>query len=263
MSLRGLTAEAESRAVPDRLLEVLDRVASRIRPDDLELADWFGRYARSHRQRLAFDLDLVERHVAAGGRLLDCGAVPLLATGALAELGYEVCGVDIRPDRFATAIERLELDVRRCDIEIEPLPFASEQFDAVVFNELLEHLRLNPIATLEEVRRVLKPDGILLLSTPNLRSFRGLRSLVFRHQGSTASGGVYQQFRKLETLGHMGHVREYTAREVADLLGHLGLRAQKVVFRGGYGRGLAGIAERVAPSWRPFFSMIAEKDEGE
>ncbi len=253
--------EAEPWRFPASSLELLDAVAARIEPDDPTLGPWLATYFRQHRTRLAADLRLVERHVAAGARVLECGAVPLLATGALAELGYRLSAVDVAPERFSRAIDALGLDVRRCDLEAEPLPFADASFDAAIFNELFEHLRINPIATLREVRRVLRAGGVLLLSTPNLRSLRGLRNLLLHGSGHAASGGVYQQYEKLETLGHMGHVREYTVREVADFLTRVGFAVERVVFRGGHGRGLVGVAERLAPSLRPFFSLVATRDD--
>jgi len=252
--------EAEPWRFAARSFELLDAVAARIRPQDPALDGWFSRYRRQHRTRLAADLRILQQHVAPDARILECGAVPLLMTGAVAELGYEVSGVDVAPERFAGAIADLGLDVRKCDLETEPLPFADETFDAVVFHELFEHLRINPIASCEEVHRVLRIGGVLLLSTPNLRSFRGLRNLLLHHHGHAVSGGIYRQYEKLETLGHMGHVREYTAREVSDFLTRVGFFVDKVIYRGGHGRGAVGIAERLAPSLRPFFSLIARRE---
>jgi SAM-dependent methyltransferase len=168
--------------------------------------------------------------------------------------------VDVKPERFAKAVASLGLDVTRCDVETETVPFAAETFDAILFNEIFEHLRINPIFTLGEVHRVLRPGGTLLLSTPNLRSFRGIRNLLLRNQGHAVSAGVYRQYEKLETLGHMGHVREYTTREVSEFLARIGFRADKVLYRGGHGRGFVGLAERLAPSLRPFFTLVAVKD---
>lgn len=95
----------------------------------------------------------------------------------------------------------------------------------------------------------------------NLRSFRGLRNLLLHNRGHAVSAGVYRQYEKLRTLGHMGHVREYTSRDVADFLSRIGLRVEAIIHRGGHGRGLVGLAERLAPAWRPFFTLIARQPE--
>ena len=242
-------------------LALLDRVAERIAPDDDGLAAWCAKYARQHRERLAGDLRLLEREAQAGARVLEYGAVPLLMTAALAERGYAVSALDVGPERFAGAIEALGLDVRRCDVETEAVPFATDEFDVVLFNEIFEHLRINPLFTLREALRVLRPGGHLLLSTPNLRSLRGLKNLLLDGEAYAASADVYRQYEKLETLGHMGHVREYTTKEVTALLTRLGFVVDKVVYRGGHGRGPTGLVERLAPSWRPFFAVCARKPD--
>jgi len=197
--------------------------------------------------------------VTPDARVLEYGAVPLLLTAALAALGYQVVGLDVAPERFATAIAAGGLEVVRCDVERDAVPFPDASFDAVLFNELFEHLRINPIVTMREARRVLRPGGRLLLSTPNLRSFRGLRNLLLHDLGAASSPGVYAQYEKLETLGHMGHVREYTAREVADFLERVGFVVEAVVRRGGHGSGLVGLAERWLPAFRPFFTLVARR----
>ncbi len=251
--------EAEPRRPPPASLELLDRLARRIAPDEAALEEWYAAYHRQHRRRLAFDLRIVEAHLPPGARVLEYGAVPLLTTAALAELGYDVSAVDIAPQRFGSAVSGLALDVRRCDVETEPLPFATETFAAVLFHEIFEHLRIDPIFTLREAHRVLRPGGALLLSTPNLRSLRGLKNLLLHNRGHAVSGGVYRQYEKLATLGHMGHVREYTTREVCEFLGRAGFTVEKLIYRGGHGRGAVGLAEWLLPSLRPFFSLVATR----
>jgi SAM-dependent methyltransferase len=257
--IAGFRIESEPRRLLGRYLAAIDHEAERIRPDERRLDEWFEGYRRRHRRRLAVDLWLAERRLESGARILECGSIPPLVTAALASLGFELQGVDIAPERFGTAIALLDLDVQRCDLERERLPFEDGTFDGVLFNEIFEHLRVNPIETMGEVRRVLRPGGVLFLSTPNLRSLRGVRNLLVRHRAAAASGDLFSQYEKLDTLGHMGHVREYTAAEVTEFLGKLGYRIEQVVYRGGYGRGVVGLVERLLPTWRPFFSVLATR----
>lgn len=248
---------AGPRRAPQDALAVLRRAGCSIRPDDEELTAWYERYRAEHHERLAIDLAMVQQQVPAPAAVLECGAVPLLMTAALHERGYQVRGVDLAPERFASAIEQLGLQVASCDIERDALPFDTASFDLVLFHELFEHLRIDPLFTFEEVRRVLRPGGTLMLSTPNLRSLRGLRNLVVHQRGHASSGGIYAQYEKLRRIGHMGHVREYTPREIVEFLAASGLRTERLVFRGGYGRGIVGLVERMLPSLQPFFSAIA------
>ncbi|MEE4174541.1 MAG: class I SAM-dependent methyltransferase [Xanthomonadales bacterium] len=240
-------------------LAVIDEARSRIHSDDPALETWTTSYLAEHRLRLGTDLDLARQRLEPGARILDVGAAPLVTTAALQASGFDVCAIDLDPERFQAVIENLGLDVRRCDIETEALPVADGSMDAVVFNELFEHLRIDPIFTLGEVLRVLRPGGVLLLSTPNLRSFRGLRNLLLKDQGHAVSGGIYRQYEKLHSLGHMGHVREYTVTETCDFLHRVGFDITAIIYRGGYGRGAVGMAERLLPSLRPFFSVVAQR----
>ncbi|MDB6011656.1 MAG: hypothetical protein JWL65_3906 [Gammaproteobacteria bacterium] len=100
--------------------------------------------------------------------------------------------------------------------------FADESFDVVVFHELFEHLRINPVFTLTEVLWVIKPNGILTPSTPNLRSLDGIRNFLFRDRAFSCAPSIYLEYEKLQTIGHTGHVREYTWTEVVEFLQTIG-----------------------------------------
>jgi len=75
----------------------------------------------------------------------------------LKNCGYEVTAVDIGTQPEITPITL-------CNIE-EPLPFSESSFDAVLFGEVLEHLKHDVVA-LENVKRILKPTGKLIVSIP-------------------------------------------------------------------------------------------------
>jgi len=239
------------------LLALVDECASLAQPDEETLRSWAQAYLRDHRLRLARDLEILEMHVPPGSKLAEFGAVPLLLTFPLQRLGYDVTGIDIDPSRFGNAIDNGNLQVMKCDIERENLPAGDSLFDAVLFNELFEHLRIDLIHTMNEVRRVLKPGGLLLLSSPNLRSLEGLLNFVLRNRAASCSGDVYAEYEKLRTLGHMGHVREYTTTELIEFLERVGFKVEQLIFRGDFGRGWKSRAARLVPGLRPFVTYIA------
>ena len=100
------------------------------------------------------------------GRVLDapCGEGHLAAS--LREAGHRVVAGDLMPQRMAQAgIPTLGLDLNAC------LPFRDATFDTVVAVEGIEHLE-NPYLPAREFFRVLRPGGLLILSTPNTLNLR-------------------------------------------------------------------------------------------
>lgn len=254
-SLRELNRACQQR-IPD-----VRAAAALVEPNDESLADWCAQYAQNHAARLAFDLALVERFVATAEPLLEIGAIPPLLTAALARSGRRVVGVDIAPQRFARCIADLNLDIRQTNIETDPLPAADGEFACVLLNEVFEHLRLNPPAVLAECLRVLRPGGLLMLSTPNMRSYRGVFALVRRGRSAFLQPHIYDEYAKLDSLGHMGHVREYTPRDVRELLRRVGFTVERIVYRGDAERRVEGLVCAVLPAARPFFTALARKPE--
>lgn len=251
-----MRTEAAPQTPAPESLALIRACTQEIQPDG-RLQEWYANYASTQAERLALDLDIVERYVPPGASIVEVGAVPLLLTLALVRRGHEVRAVDIDPSRFAGTIAEHGLDVARCEIETEPLPLADASTDALIFNELLEHLRLGPVFALQEARRVLRPGGLLLLSTPNLRSLDGLWNLIVHSRGYAVSGDVYEEYRKLEWVGHMGHVREYAPGDVKMLLEKVGFSVEAFVFRGRERRAATELICRLRPSLRRFVTVVA------
>ena len=240
-------------------MQLIEDCARTLSPEEQKLAEWHRAYVANHRVRIAFDLDIVRDNVSTKSSIFELGSVPLLLTTALSKSGYAVTGCDLAPERYDSTIRSTGINVVKCDIEAERLPFPNDSFDAVVFNELFEHLRINPIFTLSEVLRVMKPRATLMLSTPNLRSWGGIKNFVVHNRAYSCTGNIYAQYEKLESLGHMGHVREYTTREVVEFLQRLGFAIAKIIFRGSYPDTGARLLTRSIPSLSPFVSYVATK----
>jgi 2-polyprenyl-3-methyl-5-hydroxy-6-metoxy-1,4-benzoquinol methylase len=77
------------------------------------------------------------------------------------------------------------------------------RFDVIFFSEVIEHLPLPGHIVLERLRRALKPNGIIICSTPN---FFRLHNLVYMALGIR----FHDYFRMLEDKGYLGHVIEYS-----------------------------------------------------
>lgn len=211
--------------------------------------DWHLDNLHHHERRYRQDLALVDA-LAPEGTVLDVGSAPCHMTAVLQLSGYDTIGVDVDPTRVGGLIRQFALDVRRCDIEREPLPFADESFACALLCETFEHLRIDPAFVLSEIHRVLLPGAPLLLTTPNVYSLPSLGRYLL---GRSVADPV-QEFGKLRRLGHMGHVREYSAGEVVRFLGAGGFALQSLDYRSsdmarGWQRRLLGLAYRVAPRW--------------
>lgn len=223
------------------------------------------KYETSLPYRLAFDLDYVLEYIPLSHRVLELGASPPILTAALMRSGYSVTGVDINPSLYQNGIQALGLTVKSCNIETEDLPFSDDSFDVVIMNEVFEHLRIDLIHTMQQVLRVLKPNGKLFLSTPNLKSWRGINNFMFKDKAYTCGSSVYGEYKKLKTVGHMGHVREYTPKEVLEFLEAAGFSTIGLIYRGGsishvpFKKMGKRVFYQVFPKLRPFFSVIASK----
>jgi ubiquinone/menaquinone biosynthesis C-methylase UbiE len=69
--------------------------------------------------------------------------------------------------------------VDTCDLNTDPLPYADDTFDLVTFTEVIEHIEHHQDA-LREIHRVLKEDGYLIVTTPNILNIKSrLRFLCF------------------------------------------------------------------------------------
>jgi SAM-dependent methyltransferase len=248
----------------EETLETVEKWLQYVEPDHGELIVWFNSYASNHKKRIATDLEILRNNLSANSKILEVGSSPLLLTVPLVASDYEVTGLDIAPERFSSTIKKLGLNIIKCDIENESIPVDDNIYDAVIFNEIFEHLRINPIFTMQEVLRVLKPNGLLFLSSPNLKSLQGIENFLLHNRAYSCSASIYSEYKKIETIGHMGHVREYTNTEVIEFLEIIGLQVKKLIYRGTY-RGklpspFASVLLNLFPNLRPFITYVACKD---
>lgn len=102
------------------------------------------------------------------GRYLDIGCSYGIYLKAAREAGYTVSGVEIAPHAARYAKKELKLDV--FDGTLEKVKFKKHTFDIVTLYDVLEHVP-DIQKFLKEIYRIMKPGGVLVVQSPNSRSF--------------------------------------------------------------------------------------------
>jgi SAM-dependent methyltransferase len=97
------------------------------------------------------------------------------------------------------------------DAETERFPFDDDSFDLVIWSEVIEHLTKDPVHTLGQIHRVLKPGGCVVISTPNSSRADNVIALARGHN-------IYDPYHLGAVLGGSRHSREYTYQELTDLV---------------------------------------------
>jgi SAM-dependent methyltransferase len=183
-------------------------------------------YLTGHLRRLVRTLSLVP---PGGDHALELGSYGYVAAVLARVLGYPSVrgayygatpGSDRKIVRIAGQPEfPLEIDI--FDAERHAWPYPDGTFDLVLCCELIEHLVLDPLHLLFECHRVLTDGGLLLLTTPNAASLSSVACALHGWRNP-------QIFSAYPAAGNFDtpHVREYTAREVADALGAAGFAVE-------------------------------------
>ncbi len=169
--------------------------------------------------------------VAPDAAVLELGANPYFLTRLLARRGMQVTcanwfgetsGFGARGEQVVSSpVEgrREAFTFDHFNVEVDEFPYPDDHFDVALFCEILEHLPNDPIHTLCELHRVLRPGGLLVLTTPNATRRENLVRML-------RGDNVYEQLSGYGTYGR--HNREYTVGELTTLLDECGWDVERV-----------------------------------
>jgi len=108
------------------------------------------------------------------------------------------------------------------DVNRDSLPLDDNTIDIVLFQEVIEHL-YNSDLIMTEIRRVLKPRGLLILSTPNLASWTNRVALLFGFQPFSHDVSFISGFgRMILKEGSNGHIKSFTKRALLEYIRYFG-----------------------------------------
>lgn len=162
--------------------------------------------------RIAEALRLVE-----GPKILDVGCSMGYLDYLIAERhpSWQVYGIDVLKESIKLANDKFKLPNTRYETrDVLKKKFKPNSFDCVLFLETIEHVDV-PGVFLEEFHRILKPNGFLIISTPNAVSLLNL----FRHFGQNVGKRLSEINKEPRHTGtNLEHVASYDVFTLARLL---------------------------------------------
>lgn len=179
-------------------------------------------------------------------RILDVGSGSGVLISILAALGHEVYAIDFF-DKGSTSIYRkAKATFAVCNIEADELPFPDDFFDAVCCCQTLEHFTHAHLPAVLEMKRVLRPGGMLEIDVPNAACFRNRWRMV---RGKHVTWDYKDHYLTVQPSVYKGreyypnrHNREFVIADLKVLYEHAGfcnvslryLRDERI--RPGYGK---------------------------
>jgi 2-polyprenyl-3-methyl-5-hydroxy-6-metoxy-1,4-benzoquinol methylase len=133
---------------------------------------------------------------------------------------YQVYGVDIE-DSWNARLSSEGIGFKICDFSKDSIPYNTGSFDVILFCETLEHLAVSPYRVMDEVWRVMKEDGVLILTTPNMAALVKRLELL-------AGRNPLRPFQRGTQVND--HIHEYTKSELELVIAQTKFKPDKLYF---------------------------------
>ena len=171
--------------------------------------------------RLQRVLDIFSNSGFGPRRLLDIGCGNGYITERIKSVTYhnmEFYGIDIQADRVEAPSW---LSLQKVDIDKEDLPYPDNFFGAIYCGEVIEHV-FDTDHLLREIKRVLSPSGICVITTPSLSSWINRLVVLLGYQPYQMPVSIENERAghcKIAYMhGHRGHFRCFSYRGMKELL---------------------------------------------
>ncbi len=154
--------------------------------------------------------------IGTGKKVLDIGCFDGRESYLIKKQRNEVYGMD----KMKSALEQAEkkgIKVFRLDIEKDKWPFDKNFFDIVLAADIIEHL-VDTDSFLENVKEILKTDGRLILTTPNLASL-GRRLMLLFGKNPYMEVSKYDKIHGFRVAGHLRYFVKDTLYKLLDYHG--------------------------------------------
>lgn len=173
-------------------------------------------YGMSRADKIRFK-KIIE-NIGTNQKILDIGCYEGSMGVLIQEKNNKVIGIDITMPGLIGAIKKGIICI--CSDLSKSFPFKNESFDTIIAGEIIEHI-IDTDFFIEEIKRILKPAGKIIITTPNTASF-GRRLLLLM--------GINPHFEASLTFPSKpaGHVRYYTSDLLISFLEYHGLKIEEL-----------------------------------
>lgn len=188
--------------------------------NDTSLARDLGYFHSKNRFTLR-QAEIITSYLPTAGHFLDIGTGPCLIPRVVKKLGYRVSTVDSPDASESTAIEiakSLGIETFSAHVGRDPVPLPDASVDVVGAFDVIEHLPDSPRPFLNEIMRLLKPSGYLVLGTPNAVRLTTRIKVAMGYSNWPAVADY------IDTERNWGHHHEYTLAELREILETCGYR---------------------------------------
>jgi len=173
-------------------------------------------YFSFHQNRFDFLLETLGDYFKPGSKFLDIGSFNGYMMLGAKMIGYESSGTDLA--QFVENSKKVSafynFNNLAADLSSEKIPYSDNSFDLILFSETLEHLNFYTQDLFKEIGRVLKPSGLVIITTPNLIRLNNVLKMIIGRS-------VNHEIEK--TYGPGTHYREYSFKEIKYLCAQAGL----------------------------------------
>jgi 2-polyprenyl-3-methyl-5-hydroxy-6-metoxy-1,4-benzoquinol methylase len=152
------------------------------------------------------------------GNLLDIGCAGGTFTNELSKYcDAKITAIDISPEAVAYAKSKYpHITFKTHDADSQKLPFRDHSFDTVMMLETLEHV-LNPVEILQEMKRLVKPDGQVIVLVPAENWYFQIGWAIWTKLPGNIGGGVWDDSHVQRFDGYkLRHLMEFIGYEILE-----------------------------------------------
>ncbi len=194
------------------------------------------------RKRFDYGLDLIREFAKDRGRLLDIGCGPGLFLETARERGWETLGLEFNQ----WCLDHLAENGQEClEVPLGESGLPDNHCGCVTMWDVLEHIA-DPGAVIDDTRRVLAPEGILLIQVPNIEA---LVNRILHEKAGTFGGHSHVNFFSRDTLSRLLTDRGFEILEAETLLTEIGTINNHLSFQDPYFGSASTVLDALTPKY--------------